>query len=75
LLLLLYVLTTSLCCKTGKYLTADEDDDDDEIFVDTAEKQPLITDNHSIRQYTTDQQQTSQWPVADSTKTKLAGDI
>jgi len=71
----LYILTTSLCCKTGKDFSEDEEDDDDEIFVGTTEKQPLITDNHNIRQYTTDQQQTPQCPTADSTKAKLAGDI
>jgi len=74
-LLLLYIVTTSICQKTSRNLAAAEDADDDEAFMGTVEKQPLLTDDQNVRQYTSNQQQPQHYALVDNTQVKLAGDI
>jgi len=67
---------TSMCFKTSKRLTANEDDDD--VFTGISERQPLLKDDRSSQQYTTNQQQVplyEEHAATDNSQMKLAGDI
>jgi len=74
LLLLLYMLLTSVCRKTRKFSTADENDDN-EVFVGTTETQPLLRDDQNIRQYAANQRRPSQCPTANNTDVIVVANV
>ena len=71
LLQLLYILTTSTC----RYRRDSAANVDDEVFVDSAEKQPLLRRHHKTEQTETNMQHSAQYLAVDSTDVKLVGDV